>query len=102
MSEENLQILSFHAKLIQVVVEEWGTKSLFEQNSEAIKKELGWMLLRYLPFLRCNVSWNDDPSLIDKNMISGQIYFFNENDEKKNVDFTILNTGTNFNEYEKN
>lgn len=100
MSFENKN--SFHGNLIKTVVDEWVSKSLFEMVNEKTLNKLQTMLDSYIPTIETYVKFDLTTENIDKGFISGSIVFIDEKDEKRVIDFTILNTGTIISENEKN
>lgn len=100
MSFENKN--SFHGNLIKTVVDEWASKSLFEMINKKTLNKLQTMLDSYIPTIETYVKFDLTPENIDKGFISGSIVFIDEKDEKRVIDFTILNTGTIISENEKN
>lgn len=95
--------MSFHGKLIQTVVEQWGRDFLFEQYSEVIKHHLLRVLNNYLPSISCSVSWQDDAEMMDTGKINADIHFVDERGENKVLNLCVVSTGTITQEFnEKN
>lgn len=97
-----LEKKSFHGSLIKVIVEEWSSRVLFEQIDSKILNKLQSMLESYIPTIEAMVTWNIKPEDIDRQLVNGGIFFIDENNNKKVIHFTVLNTKTIINENEKN
>ena len=80
---------SLHGKLIEVVIQLWARKTLFEQYEDVAREKLIEML-KSLGF-NTDVTWNISENLL---AVSGDVSYLDENNIIRNINFTIMATKT--------
>lgn len=96
----NLVEGNLHGDIIKRVIKSWAESSMFEMINSETKDNLEGMLGVYIPdFIDQSVKWFSNPPLIDKGIIAGSVFFIDENDVERCIDFSVLPTGEIKSEY---
>lgn len=90
---KNMSENSLHGDIIKRIIKAWAESSIFEMINNETRENLEGMLGVYIPeFVNQSIKWYSSPTLVDEGRIAGSVFFIDESDVERCVDFSVLPT----------
>lgn len=96
----NMSENSLHGDIIKIIIKSWAESSMFEMINNETRENLEGMLGVYIPeFVDQSLEWDFSPSLVDRGMVAGSVFFVDENDSERVINFSVSLAGEIKSEY---
>lgn len=96
----NMSENSMYGEIIKIIIKSWAESSMFKMINNEARENLEGVLGVCIPeFVDQSLEWDFSPSLVDRGVVAGSVFFVDENDSERVINFSVEPGGEIKSEY---